>query len=82
MRRNVLGGEKVMNLRGCTPCVLTIKRKMASLVTAFALVSVGAFSSLMGTLTDGTGKGLTRVPHPTGVTVNITLEGVMLVQRH
>ena len=77
---DTLGIKEIMNRRCRTPCVLTISGKMASLVTTLTLVSLRAISSLMSTMTDGTFKGLTSIPHAARVALNITLKWNVLIQ--
>ena len=55
---------------------------MTRLVTAPAFVPIGTVSSFMGTFADGTLKWLTSIPDTTRITLDVTLERYVVVQRH
>ena len=73
-----------MNIRGLSssPRILTIFGKVTRQMTTLTLVFVRTVSSFMRTLTDGTLKGLTSVPHPTRIPLDIALKRDVLLQRH
>ena len=69
-------------LGGSAPRILTVLGKMTRLVTAPAFVPIGTVGSFMGTFADGTLKWLTSIPYTTRITLDVTLERCVVVQRH
>ena len=69
-------------LGGSAPRILTVLGKMARLMTTPAFVPIGTVGSFMGPFTDGTLEWLTSIPYTTRITLDVTLERYVVVQRH
>ena len=85
-----IGAKGVGNGRGqrgaswdiSTPRILAILCKVSRLMTALTLVLIRAVSGFMSPFTNCTLEGLTSVPNTAGETLDVTLEGDVLLQCH
>ena len=75
-------GQRTRGLGSSTPCILTIPCEVVRLTAESAPVLIGALGSFLGTSADRALEGLTNVPDPTRITLDIALERDVVFERY